>query len=186
MLGGRTINRLTNNAYSIASQHIVSFAYEYYNIDSRDAHFFASNNMAVRREVFFSCGEFDPTFRTSEDRELCNRFVLIGLKLNYAPEAVVYHIHNLSFSKFCKQHFNYGRGAYCYHLNRANKEDAINVIGHLRFFINSGKSCFTEQQAYCLTMRAKIVSLFFVWQLANLFGFLFQKFCNSKNDSENP
>ena len=33
----------------------------------------------------------------------------------YAPEALVYHTHYLTLRSFWRQHFNYGRGAYCFH-----------------------------------------------------------------------
>lgn len=175
VVGGRTINRLTSNPYSVTSQHIVSAAYKYYNLDPQNAQFFASNNMAVRKELFIPHGGFDPAFRTSEDRELCSFYTSRRLILCYEPEAIIYHIHRLSFLKFYKQHFSYGRGAYRFHC-KSGKKSSIKTMGHLKFFITSMKSFLVEHHSRRFTVRVKILGLFFIWQLANLSGFLFQKF----------
>jgi GT2 family glycosyltransferase len=64
-------------------------------------------------------GGFDETFTTSEDREVCDRWLARGLRLVYAPDAVVHHAHALTLRSLWRQHFGYGRGARRFHLARA-------------------------------------------------------------------
>ncbi|HEX8294529.1 MAG TPA: hypothetical protein VF570_22430 [Pyrinomonadaceae bacterium] len=64
-------------------------------------------------------GGFDETFTTSEDREVCDRWLARGLRLVYAPDAVVLHAHALRLRSLWRQHFGYGRGARRFHLARA-------------------------------------------------------------------
>jgi len=120
-IGGRTINGLPNNLYSVTSQMIIDVAYTYYNPDPNQASFFASNNLSVTADLFRTIGGFDLTFRTSEDRDFCDRWRHQGFKMTYAPEVVLYHFHDLKFGTFWNQHFNYGRGAYRFHQARARR-----------------------------------------------------------------
>ena len=120
-IGGKTINELRGNLYSAASQAIIDVVYSYYNPNPRQACFFASNNLTVPADRFRTLGGFDVTFTTSEDRDLCDRWLHHGLQMTYAPEVVIYHCNELNFSTFWRQHFNYGRGAYRYHQARARR-----------------------------------------------------------------
>ena len=120
MIGGQVINKLTDNHSAVASQIILESVYAHYNADPQDASFFATNNMAMSAARFKEIGGFDPVFRARQprDRDFCNRWRHCGGKMTYAPEAVVYHCHKLTFRRFCRQHFNYGRGAWEYHTRR--------------------------------------------------------------------
>lgn len=121
LVGGRTINALHRNPYASASQLIIDVVYAHYNRDPLDAQFFASNNMAIPADRFHAMNGFDPGFRTSEDRDLCDRWRSKGLPLQYAAEAVIFHAHHLTFRSFWNQHAGYGRGAWLYHTARANR-----------------------------------------------------------------
>ncbi|HJR77624.1 MAG TPA: glycosyltransferase [Nitrospiraceae bacterium] len=121
LLGGRTVNALRHNAYAGVSQLIIDVVYAHYNREPLRARFFASNNMAVPTELFRRVNGFDPDFRTSEDRDLCDRWLSQGYQLRYVPEAVIYHAHVLTLSSFWKQHAGYGRGAWLYHTARAER-----------------------------------------------------------------
>jgi glycosyltransferase involved in cell wall biosynthesis len=121
LLGGRTVNALRDNAYAGASQLIIDVVYAHYNRDPLRARFFASNNMAVPTEQFHRVNGFDSDFRTSEDRDLCDRWLSKGYRLRYVPEAVIHHAHVLTLSSFWKQHAGYGRGAWLYHTARAQR-----------------------------------------------------------------
>ncbi|HET6673821.1 MAG TPA: glycosyltransferase [Nitrospiraceae bacterium] len=121
LLGGRTINALENNPYAGASQLIIDVVYAHYNRDPSAAHFFASNNMAVPANLFHDLKGFDPGFRTSEDRDLCDRWRSKGYPLQYAADAVIFHAHPLTLGSFWGQHAGYGRGAWLYHTARANR-----------------------------------------------------------------
>jgi glycosyltransferase involved in cell wall biosynthesis len=117
LFGGKTINALSNNIYSTASQLLLDYLYEYHTTKACPAPFFASNNFAVDRELFIKTGKFDVTFpiAAAEDREFCDRWLLNEYSLYYLPTAIAYHYHDLSLSKFWRQHFNYGTGAFYYH-----------------------------------------------------------------------
>ena len=122
IVGGKTINALPHNPYSTTSQFIIDFVYIYYHSNTEPAfRFFASNNMALPADSFHTMGGFDHTFTTSEDRELCNRWLNQGYPMSYAPEAIVYHSNDLTFCRFCRQHWGYGRGAFRFHRKRAQQ-----------------------------------------------------------------
>ncbi len=121
MIGGRTVNRLTRNPYSIASQTIVDLVYAYYNQAAEPRGFFTSNNMAIGTSLFDQLGGFESQFleAASEDREICDRWLRSGHKLTYAPEAIVFHLHQMNLRGFCRQQFTYGRATVPYHRLRA-------------------------------------------------------------------
>ncbi len=121
VIGGRTINALEHNSFAATSQLIIDAAYQYHNADFANARFFASNNMAVPAALFRSIGGFDARFWTSEDREFCDRWLWRGYSMTYAPEIVVYHVNPLRLQTYFRQHFNYGRGAFRFHLFRTKR-----------------------------------------------------------------
>ncbi|QOY91113.1 glycosyltransferase family 2 protein [Paludibaculum fermentans] len=122
LVGGVTINALKTNAYSQASQSILDAAYRYFNPDPENARFFATDNLVVARERFLACGGLDVRFRVaSEDREFCERWLAGGGRIVTAEDAVVDHFHALTFRTFCRQHFQYGRGAAQFHRGRLGR-----------------------------------------------------------------
>lgn len=114
-VGGRVVNTLPG-IFSIASQWQTDYLISYFGTVSDRPTFFTTNNLAVPRESFLASGGFDPAFRQAggEDREFCRRWARQGRRLCWAPEAVVCHEHRLTWSSFCRQHFQYGRGAWRY------------------------------------------------------------------------
>jgi GT2 family glycosyltransferase len=115
VLGGRTVNRLTENSYATASQLLIDYLYRHYRLPGENApRFFTSNNLAVAANLFRQMGGFDTTMPLAggEDREFCERWRLVARPLCLVPEAVVYHAHPLNLRRFWRQHFNYGRGAW--------------------------------------------------------------------------
>lgn len=118
LVGGRTVNALASNAYSATSQLIIDVVYEHYNAGDAGAGFFASNNFAAPAGLFREAGGFDESFRCSEDRDFCERWRARGLRLSYAPRAVVRHAHALGAHSLWRQHFGYGRGAFRFHRKR--------------------------------------------------------------------
>jgi glycosyltransferase involved in cell wall biosynthesis len=123
LLGGAVINLLTDNAYSAASQQLISYLFAYYNSDYSQPRFFTSNNMATSIASFHAAGGFDAGLprAAAEDRELCDRWLHQNRPMTFVPDAIVRHAHRLSFRQFWQQHFNYGRGAHYYHLTRARR-----------------------------------------------------------------
>jgi len=112
-VGGRTVNALTKNPWSEASQLLIDWLYDYLAERHGSGRFFTTSNMAVSREAFLTLGGFDESFPApgAEDRDLCERWAAQGLPALYAPEAIVDHKHELDALSFWRQHVRYGRGA---------------------------------------------------------------------------
>jgi len=123
VIGGTVSNSLTENVYARASQGLQDFLYAWYHTERRGTlRFFTTNNLAVSRSTFTGTGGFDASFPfASEDRDWCDRALLGGHELIHAPEAVVRHSHDLTFSSFLKQHYRYGQGAFRFHRARARR-----------------------------------------------------------------
>jgi glycosyltransferase involved in cell wall biosynthesis len=174
LLGGHTINQLTDNLYSEASQLLVDYLYTYYNSDPKQASFFTSNNFALSAELFREIGYFDTTFplAAGEDREVCDRWLHCGYPMVYVPDALIYHSHNLKLSSFWRQHFNYGRGAFHFHQVRAKRNAAPMKVEPSTFYFDLLRYPFSVS-----TQHSKIflTSLFFVSQVANVTGFFWQR-----------
>ena len=136
VIGGQTLNVLANNPYAIASQGIVDFLYEYFGEQSAPHRFFTSNNLIVARDGFMAIGGFDEGFQlaAAEDRDLCERWKVAGGELTYAADVVVDHAHGLDFTRFNRQHFNYGRGAFDLHRSRARRGNGSLRLEPGRFY----------------------------------------------------
>jgi GT2 family glycosyltransferase len=172
LVGGRTVNGLDHNLYSTASQMIVDEAYAYFLSRDSDLRFFASNNMAVSANLFQESGGFDPSFRTSEDRDFCDRWIRRGHPLVYAPKALVYHHHHLTLTAFCRQHFHYGRGAHQFHRVRARRSRS-RLKPDLQFYASVCRRAFFNSWSWKALCMAGLMGL---WQAANLAGFVWQGF----------
>ena len=116
LLGGCTENRLSKNIYSEASQLLVSYLYSHFK--DTPWYFFTSNNFAMDKESFLSIGGFDESFKTSagEDRAFCAQWIKRGYQLEYVPDALIWHSHELTLSSFCFLHTKYGRAASHYRI----------------------------------------------------------------------
>jgi glycosyltransferase involved in cell wall biosynthesis len=169
-IGGRTINDLKDNSYSAASQMLIEYLYGYYNRNPGNAHFIASNNLAFPAEMFRKIGGFDVRFMlvAGEDRELCDRWLFLGHRISYVPEAVVYHAHALSFFHFCRQHFNYGRGAFDFHRARASRNQSPVKVEPFSFYVELLRYPFSKISA---GQAGKISILFVISQASNAAGF---------------
>lgn len=168
LIGGRTLNALPDNPYAATSQIIVNSAYAHYNPDPDAACFFASNNLALPAERFGAIRGFDTAFTTSEDRDLCDRWLAHGYRMRYAPEVVVYHAHPLTFRSFWRQHFNYGRGAFRFHQARARRGNGP-FRPELRFYRSLFAYPFVQPHP---GRRWRTAALLLASQIANTAGFL--------------
>lgn len=170
MIGGRTLNAMTDNAYATASQDLITYLYEYYNADNDNARFLTSNNMAVSAKSFRALGGFDPGYLgpAAEDRDLCDRWRFCGYSMIYAPEAVVYHRHHSTPKIFLKQHFAYGRGAWRFHQRRSIRLAASLRLEPLSFYINMMLYPFSKGNSRCPLF---ITALLFLSQISNAAGF---------------
>jgi GT2 family glycosyltransferase len=78
-----------------------------------DRPFAMTPNLAFRRHLLARVGMFDTSFPGGgwEDADLCWRFARsTGLKLVYAPRAVVFHHYRATPREFLVQHYRYGYG----------------------------------------------------------------------------
>jgi GT2 family glycosyltransferase len=112
LIGGGVVNALPENPFSTATQLITTYVYQYYDRRPHEDRFFNSSNIAVPADRFRELGGFSESLRTAEDYDLCHRWQHAGHRMTYAPEALVYHAHVLTFAGFCRQHFRYGRGLF--------------------------------------------------------------------------
>jgi glycosyltransferase involved in cell wall biosynthesis len=115
LVGGRTINALTENIYSATSQALIDVIYAHFNRDPTNAQFLASNNIAMTAAQFQAVGGFNSGFKFAEDREFCDRWLRHGYRMTYIPEVVIQHRHYLTPRSLWRQHFNYGSGAFLFH-----------------------------------------------------------------------
>ena len=174
MLGGRTVNGLTDNVYSATSQLLVDYLYGYYNANPLDARFFTSNNLAMSADLFREMGGFDTSFPlpAAEDRELCDRWRQQGRPLRYTPDAVVHHSHPLTLRTFWRQHFNYGRGAFHLHVLRARqRQDRIRVEPP-SFYLNLLAAAGRSHQGLAAPAMTVLLA---VSQVANAAGFFAER-----------
>lgn len=176
IIGGRTVNNLPDNPFSTTSQNIISMGYEHYNATPDQARFFASNNMVVPAERFRELGGFNKSFTTSEDRELCDRWLHLGYKMTYAPEVVIYHAHPMNLRSFWRQHFSYGCGAFRFHQARAEKGWGNFQIEE-NYYIRLLRYPFVRGQG---RQGLVLTGVLFVSQVANAAGF-FWEMGKSKN-----
>lgn len=121
LVGGATVNALPHNPFSSATQLIVAYVYAHHERQGNGHHMFNTNNLAVPAERFRELGGFCESLHTGEDYDFCHRWLHAGYRTRYAPEAVVHHAHRLTFAGFCRQHFNYGRGALAWRLRIARR-----------------------------------------------------------------
>ena len=175
LVGGRTVNGLTENPYSAASQLIIDMVYASYNADPEQSQFFTSNNLAVRADLFRQCGAFDESFRVSEDRELCNRWRHCGLRMSYEPEAVVEHRHPLTLRAFWRQHFSYGRGAARYH-KTCGERGSGRLQDDFGFYSTLPRLWREVTRSMPRRQMARIVPVLLLWQTANAAGFFYERF----------
>jgi glycosyltransferase involved in cell wall biosynthesis len=172
LIGGRTLNALPQNPYSETSQIIIDVVYAHFNTNTNDARFFASNNFALSADRFHEMKGFNKSFITAEDREFCGRWLARGFGMTYAPEATIYHAHDLTLSTLWRQHFSYGRGALCFHRTRSANGSA-RFKPDLNFYLK----LLAASTSHARKTQAIQQTALLLWaQLANVAGFLYEKF----------
>lgn len=170
---GRTVNGVGRQFWAEVSQVLLDYLFESFNQNRKQAGFFISNNLAIPASNFSQIGGFDIRFplAAAEDRELCDRWLRLGLPLGYVKEAVVKHYHDLSLAGFLRQHFNYGRGAWIYRQIRVESSPQAPALESRRFY--SGLLCFPLKR-FTLIKGALFGGALVLSQMANAAGFLRQ------------
>lgn len=174
-VGGRTINGLPDDPYATASQLIVDVVYAHYNAHSDRARFVASNNLAVSKDHFRALGGFDSASFPSaaEDRDLCDRWLFHGYRITYAPEVLVRHSRPMTFAAFCRQHFNYGRGAFRFQRARVRRGSG-HVVKELGFYRSLPSLVWRSFSQTHVRRPLLPAVLLVVWQVANAVGFFWE------------
>ena len=171
--GGRTVNLLTGNPCSQASQSLVDYVYRYYNDSSANrTWFFASNNMSIAANRFALTDGFDESFRAAEDRDFCRSWHARGGDFQYSPEVIVYHAHRLNLRTLQKQHFSYGRGALPYWRKAAGGKSTKIRVEPLAFYSGMLFHPFAQK----VPAPALVASLILISQVANAAGFAYEAF----------
>ncbi len=176
VLAGGTINALPDNSYATASQLLINYLHQYYNRDPARSVFFTSNNMAIRAHIFREVGGFDTEFSRAggEDRHLGALLADRGYRILISREMDLDHGHILNLPRFWRQHFNYGRGAYFFHLKRSLEgRDRLNPEP-IRFYL--------ELVRYPFTLKVRrpglLSTLLCLSQAANAAGYFWEKSLN--------
>ncbi|MGR3319833.1 MAG: glycosyltransferase family 2 protein [Candidatus Anammoxibacter sp.] len=174
-IGGKVINKLTANPYSTASQLLIDYLYDYYNVNPDQAQFLVSMNFALSADSFRKIGGFSNKFprAAGEDRELCDRWLQNGNRMIFASDVAIYHYHNHTFRTFFRQHFNYGRSAFKFRLMAAKQGKRHVIPEPLSFYINL--ILFPALQVRGLKVLLP-VTLMVISQAANLAGFVWEWF----------
>jgi hypothetical protein len=91
--------------------------------------------------------------------------------MTYAPEVLIYHAHLLTLHSFCRQQFNYGRGAFRFHQLRARRRLNHFRLEPLSFYVNMLRYPLSEIQG---TKKLPFLALIVLSQGANAAGFLWK------------
>jgi glycosyltransferase involved in cell wall biosynthesis len=138
IVGGKTLNGHTGNAYATVTQMVTDYLIHHSGGYLGQKRFFPSNNLAIPADCFHRMGGFntDFPFGAGEDRELSQRFLDHDYQLVYAPEVIVYHFHRFTLETFLRRHFDYGRGSFQFHQVRARRLNQRIMLESKRFYLN--------------------------------------------------
>lgn len=172
MIGGSTINGLKDSLFAETSQLILEMVYGHFNRDAENAYFFASNNIAVRRDRYLASGGFDADFDSpaAEDREFCDRWRMQKRPLLWEPAARIEHRHAQSLGGFIRLHWRYGQGAYLYQAKRRQRGSGA-MREDLRFHRSLPRAVRVALFGHSPCRKLQLVSALMLWQLANTLGF---------------
>jgi glycosyltransferase involved in cell wall biosynthesis len=175
LYGGKTLNGLPDKRCAAASQIIIDVVYALQAGLVNFPQFFATNNFALSAAAFHEVGGFRESFRTSEDREFCDRWVHQGRGMAHVREAVVYHSHDLDFPALMRQHFNYGRGAFRFHRLRSQRGwGQFHFYG--QFYVALLQHCHTRRFPDSFLLAALLVCT----QLAATAGFVRESMADTR------
>ena len=113
-LGGAAINPYPESIPAVTWELYLDFLREYFQDTAGNGLMLPSNNLAYRRDAFWSINGFDETFplAAAEDVDLAYRAVGAGLRQRYFDDARVWHHHRSTPRGYLRQQFRYGRGSF--------------------------------------------------------------------------
>jgi cellulose synthase/poly-beta-1,6-N-acetylglucosamine synthase-like glycosyltransferase len=112
VLVGECLNPHAGNVPAMTWQLYLAFMFELSRDKAGNALMVPSNNVAYRREAFWSVGGFDDSFPTAagEDMDLAYRIVEHGYRQRHLDSARVWHDHRNTIRGYLNQQLRYGRG----------------------------------------------------------------------------
>lgn len=96
----------------------------------------------------------------------------------YATEVQVYHAHKLTLSSYWRQHFHYGRGAFCFHQVRVKRAHTQIKVEPMSFYLNLLKYPLNQLTPH---PKLKISALLFFSQVAGIAGFFWERTHQTSN-----
>jgi GT2 family glycosyltransferase/DNA-binding beta-propeller fold protein YncE len=92
-------------------------------------------NMAFRRDALLSIGGFNPVFvRAGDDVDICWRLQARGLRLGFAPAALVWHRHRTTIEGFWRQQVGYGEAEAWLHVHHPEKSSGGRILWRGRIY----------------------------------------------------
>lgn len=173
LVGGHTVNALTDDPWAEASQQLVDHLYAW-QFEHGRGRFFTSNNIAAEAQGLRAVAGFDGRFpgAAAEDRELASRWLAAGRPLRHAPRAVVEHSHAMTLRSFWRQHAGYGRGADVFHLIESTRGGTGPRPEPLAFYLGMVRRPFRALPLRCAVPVSALVALS---QLATATGYLVER-----------
>lgn len=177
-LAGPVHNAVHSKVASEASQLLVDYCVNYFDLPNTGRGFFPSNNMAFPIKQLRSLGGFSSDFplTAAEDRDLCARWSEIGHRFLFLPEAVVEHYHDLDLRRFTRQQLTYGRGAWFHHHAQMMRTGNNVPVEPLGFYSGMFASALRSQP---FPRSLQVCSLLLLSQALTAAGFYLEK-TNSK------
>lgn len=136
LIAGLSVNALPDNPFSTATQLIVTYAHSDSAGRPQGSREFNAANLSMPARRFHEIHGFDVTLRTCEDYDFCIRWQRAGFPVDFVPEAVVLHAHDLTLRRFWRQHFQYGRGLLRHRLRTAQDNRSSFRLKHLAYYVN--------------------------------------------------
>ena len=180
--GGITLNGLPENVWSAAAQLILDMGERDQRERNYDPVFYPTNNIAFPTESLRGIGGFDSAFRTSEDREVCRRWLQAGYRLVKAPDAVLAHAPQLDLARFWQRCAAYGSGAAQFHGSSGQPWHRESLAFHARVPCLAAAETRHEK----LRRRVAIFAVLLLWELANLLGFIKQTWYRGQGRQSTP
>jgi GT2 family glycosyltransferase len=165
LVAGRSVNVLRENRYAEATQQLIDYLLSRFNADPERATVVIGNNFAVPAASFRELNGFSPKYfrMAAEDRDLAARWLAEGKRILFAPEVVVQHAHALRLRSFWRQHYQYGRGAYVFHLENQAAQETSGFYAALLLWPWSVRNGLGA---------ARLAALFVLAQIAHTTGYI--------------
>ena len=104
-------------------------------LDDRIAEHVPGCNMAFRRDALLAVSGFNPVFlRAGDDVDVCWRLQARGLRIGFAPGAVVWHHHRTTIEAFWRQQAGYGEAETWLYEHHPDKFSRGRMLWHGRIY----------------------------------------------------